>query len=93
MRADEFLVERFLKLENNLREERNKAEDLQEDFENAQGEIADFENLVHILSKRIKVTKYGVSFEFKNYIEEEKSDIDYLANYFDLDFKEEKGES
>lgn len=89
MRADEFLVERFLELEKNLREERNKAEDLQEDFENAQEEIADFENLVHILSKHINVTKYGVSFDFKNYIEEDKADIDYLANYFDVKFKEE----
>lgn len=89
MRADEFLVERFLDLEKKLREKRKQMDDLQEDFETAQEEIADFENLVHILSKYVKVSKYGVSFELRNYFEEEKADIDYLANYFDVNFEEE----
>lgn len=89
MTAEELLVERFLELEKKVLEKDNQIEDLQDDVDKAQEEIADFENLVHVLSKHINVTKYGVSFEFKNYIEEDKDDIDYLANYFDVEFKEE----
>ena len=89
MRADEFLVERFLELEKKLREKRKKIEDLQDENDYAQEELADFENLVNILSKYVKVSKYGVSIELRNYVEEEKADIDYLANYFDVEFKEE----
>ena len=83
------MVERFLELEKKLREKRKQIDDLQEDLETAQEEIADFENLAHILSKYLKVSKYGVSFELRNYYEEEKADIDYLANYFDVKFEEE----
>lgn len=89
MRADEFLVERFIELE---RKAKNLEEDLevkQDEVDTAQEELADFENLVHILSKYVKVSKYGVLFELRNYYEEEKADIDYLANYFDVDFEEE----
>lgn len=97
MRADELLVERFLELEKKYKERTkeqfDKIECLQDDFDNAQEEIADFENLVHILSKRMTVNKYGITFEFRNYVAEEKADIDYLANYFDVEFKEEKGEN
>lgn len=89
MRSDEFLVERFLELEKKLREKRKKIEELQDDVYTAQEELADFENLVHILAKHIDVTKYEVSFVFKNYIEEDKADIDYLSNYFDVELKEE----
>ena len=89
MRADELLVERFLKLEKDVREKDKQIEDLQDDVDTAQEELADFENLVHILSKYVKVSKYGVSFELRNYYEEEKADIDYLSNYFDVNFEEE----
>lgn len=89
MRADELLVERFLGLEKEVREKDKQIEDLQDDVDTAQEELADFENLVHILSKYVKVSKYGVSFELRNYYEEEKADIDYLANYFDVTFEEE----
>lgn len=92
MRADELLVERFLELEKKLELSKKIIEDLQYDNETAQEELADYENLVRILSKYLKSTKYGVSFEIKNYIEEEKADIDYLANFFELDLKEENGE-
>jgi hypothetical protein len=93
MRADELLVERFLDLEKKLREKQKQIDDLQEDVETAQEEIADFENLVHILSKYVKVSKYGVSLELRNYYEEEKADIDYLANYCDVEFEEENREN
>ena len=94
MRADELLVERFLKLEKDLVEKDKQIEDLQDDVDTAQEELADFENLVHILSKYVKVSKYGVSFELRNYYEEEKADIDYLANYFDVNFEgETQGEN
>lgn len=89
MRADEFLVERFLDLEDKLCQKQKQNEELVDQIEKAQEELADFENLVHILSKHIKVTKWGVSFDFKNFIEEDEADIDYLANYFDVEFKEE----
>lgn len=89
MRADELLVERFLELEKKLELSKKVIEDLQYDNETAQEELADYENLVRVISKYLKVTKYGVSFEIKNYIEEEKADVDYLANYFDVTFEEE----
>lgn len=89
MRADELLVERFLELEKKVLEKDKQIEDLQDDVDTAQEELADFENLVHILSKYVKVSKYGVLFELRNYYEEEKADIDYLANYFDVNFEEE----
>lgn len=94
MRSDEFLVERYLLLEKNLKAAKEKCEDLQDDIDTAQEELADFENLVHILSKHIKVNKFGVVFELKSYVEDDKADIDYLANYFDVEVKEdEQGEN
>lgn len=89
MRADELLVERFLELEKKIKEEKERFEDLQNDYDNLQEELADYANLVNILSKYIKATRYSLCFELKNYIEEEKADIEYLSNYFDVEFKEE----
>jgi phage regulator Rha-like protein len=89
MRADELLVERFLELEKKLKLAKKIIDDLKDDNETAKEELADYENLVRMLSKHLKVTKYGVFFEIKNYIEEEKADIDFLANYFDVTFEEE----
>jgi uncharacterized protein YoxC len=89
MTAEELLVERFLELERKVKELEEDIETKQDDVDTAMEELADHDNLVQILSKYIKVTKYGVSFELRNYYEEEKADIDYLANYFDVEFKEE----
>ncbi len=93
MTAEELLVDRFLELEKKIKLSKEAIKSLQEDNQSAQKEIADYTNLIFIISKYLKATKYGVSFELKNYVEEEKSDIDYLANYFDVKFKEENGEN
>lgn len=89
MRADEFLVERFQELEKKLHDMRKKNEDLQDDIDTAQEELADFENLVHILSKHLTVSEHGVSIYLSKFTTEDKADIDYLANYFDVEFEEE----
>ena len=89
MRADEFLVEKYLELEKQYAEVTQKLFESFAEQEKLTEELADFENLVHILSKHLTVTKFGVLFEFKNYIEEDKADIEYLASYFDVEFKEE----
>lgn len=89
MTAEELLVERFLELERKVKNLEEDIEIKQDEVDTAMEELADHDNLVQILSKYIKVTKYGVSFDLKNFIEDEKADIDYLYNYFDLEFDED----
>ena len=89
MRADEFLVEKYLELEKKYRGQRVQIEDLQDEVDTAQEELADFENLVHILSKHLTVSENGVSIYLSKFMTEDKADIEYLANYFDLEAEEE----
>ena len=89
MTAEELLVERFLEKEQKLEDAEMENLALEEALCDAQAEIADFERIVCIIAQRLKVSKYGVSFELKNYVAEEKADIDFLANYFDVTFEEE----
>lgn len=93
MRADEFLVERFLKMENKLKAEVGKCEELQADLEAAMEDIGDFEKLCQILAKNMKTNPYGVIFTIKNYTEDGAEDLEYLSNYFDIDLNEKNVEN
>ena len=90
MRADEFLVERYLELEKKCKALEEKIQMMEDASEEAMEEVADYDNLVHILSKYLAVNKYTVTFELKKYVDEDKSDILYLKNYFDLTEPEEE---
>lgn len=94
MRADEFLVEKYLELEGVVENLKKENERLEAEKEVLLSDLSDFDNLVHILSKHISSNKYGVLFELKRYIETDREEIEYLANYFDVEVEEEtKGEN
>lgn len=90
MTAEEFLINRYLEQEKELADIKKENAELSIALADASEEIADFEKLVEVLAKRIEVTKYGISIELKNYIADDKCDIDFLANYFEVDFDDEE---
>ena len=90
MTAEEFLINKYLEQEKELEAIKKENAELANALADASEEIADFEKLVDVLAKRVEVTKYGISIDLKNYIEDDKCDIDFLANYFEVDFDDEE---
>lgn len=82
MRADEFLVDRFIKKEKEVDDLNVKISDLENEIDLLNEELADFHNLVHILSKRLSVSEYTVAFEFTKYGKEDAADLDYVSKFF-----------
>lgn len=91
MTAEEFLVERYLKLEKSVSDLEEVIEDKEELLEQKREEILEYEELVQVLSKYIKVNDSGVCFFLSSFIEEDRADIELLAEFFELG--KEKGES
>lgn len=90
MTAEEFLINKYLEQEKELEAIKKENAELANALADASEEIADFEKLVDVLAKRVEVTKYGISIDLKNYIADDKCDIDFLANYFEVDFDDEE---
>lgn len=93
MTAEEFLVERYLKLEKKVAELEEVIEDKEEVIDFKREEISEYEELVRVLSKYIKVGELGVSFYLSKNIEEDKADIDYLSSFFEINEVEEQEEA
>jgi predicted nucleic acid-binding Zn-ribbon protein len=88
MTAEEFLVECYKQLKEDFDEANKTIEELREDIDGKNDKISNYENLIYVLQKHISVDKYGISIEFRNYKAEDKDDIEYLKDYFDVDFSE-----
>ena len=91
MTAEELLVERYLELEKKAADLEEIIEDKVELLEQKRDEVADYENLVSVLKIHLKKNEYGIFIEFKNYIEADKDDLDFLCDFFEL--WEEKAEN
>jgi hypothetical protein len=91
MTAEELLVERYLELEKKVAGLEEVIEDKEELLEQKRDEIFEYENLVSVLKKHLKRDKYGITIEFKSYIEEDREDIEFLSEFFELG-EETKGE-
>ena len=92
MRADEFVVERLIQTEKKVSDLEEVVEDLNEMLAIKRGELIEYQNLVEILKKRFKQDKYGISIELKNYIEDDKEDIEFVKAFLETD-KEESAEN
>lgn len=92
MTAEEFLVERYLKLEKKVADLEEVIEDKEEVIDFKRDEISEYEELVRVLSKYIKVGELGVNFYLSKNIEEDKADIDYLSSFFEINDVEEQEE-
>lgn len=90
MTAEEFLIDRYLKQEEEIECIKKENAELSIALADASEEISDFEKLVEVLCKHLEVTKYGISIDLKNYIADDKCDIDFLSNYFEVDFEDEE---
>lgn len=90
MTAEEFLVEKYLAMEKKVKEMEEVIEDKDETIEQKRDEISEYENLIAILKKRLKKNEYGISIEFKNYYEEDREDIEFLRDFFELGIKGRK---
>ena len=90
MTAEEFLINKYLEQEKELDDLKKENAELANALSDASEEIADFEKLVEVISNRLEVNKYGISMELKNYLADDKCDIDFLANYFEVDFEDEE---
>lgn len=91
MTAEEFLVERYLKLEKKVADLEEVIEDKEELIDFKREEISEYEELVRVLSKYIKVGEFGVNFYLSKNIEEDKADIEYLSSFFEIsEFKEKE---
>jgi hypothetical protein len=90
MTADEFLVERYLKLEKTVEELEEVIDDKDELLDQKREEILEYQELVQVLSKYIKVNDSGVCFFLSNFIDDDRADIELLAEFFELG--KEKGE-
>jgi hypothetical protein len=88
MTAEELIVKKFLDMERNigaleeqLESERKEAE---ENRISLLSELADLDNVIHTLSKYVKVDEFSVTFELKKYIEEDAADIEYIKKFFSI---------
>ena len=88
MRSDEFVVERLLSAEKKIEDLEEVVEDLNEMLACKRGEILEYKNFFEILKKRVKKDKYGIAIEFKNYIEDDKDDIEFVKAFFEIDKNE-----
>ena len=84
MTAEELLVERYLELEKKVEGLEKVVECNEEFIEQERDEISEYENLVSVLKKHLKKNEYGITIEFKNYIKEDKDDLDFLYDFFEL---------
>lgn len=84
MTAEELLVERFIAMEKKVADLEEVIEDKEELLDEKRDEVADYENLVSVLKKHLKKNEYGIFIEFRNYIEEDKDDLDFLCDFFEL---------
>jgi hypothetical protein len=92
MTAEEFLVERYLKLEKKVADLEEVIDDKEELIDFKREEISEYEELVRVLSKYIKVSELGVNFYLSKNIEEDKADIEYLSSFFEINEVEEREE-
>lgn len=82
MTAEEYIVEKIKDLEKSIAI--SNAE-----LEGAKKKLREYETLVETLARRIAVNRFGVVFEFKNYENDHKSEIDnVLSKFFDVTEKE-----
>ena len=88
MTAEEFVVDCYKQLKKDFDGAIKIIDELREDIEDKNEEISQYENLVSVLQKHISVDKYGINIEFRNYKAEDKDDIEYLKDYFDVEFAE-----
>lgn len=93
MRADEFVVERYIEAEKKLLKKDIEIEELEEQLEEVKEELADYTQLVHILSKYLKPREGSFYIYMSKYCEEEKLDMEYLANFFNLEPEEAEEEN
>ena len=89
MTAEEFVVDCYKQLKKDFDEATKIINDLREDIEDKNEEISQYENLVSVLQNHLSVDKYGIiNIEFRNFKAEDKDDIEYLKDYFDVEFAE-----
>ena len=88
MTAEEFVVDCYKQLRKDFEDAMKIIDELREDIEDKNEEISQYENLVSVLQNHISVDKYGITIDFRNYKSEDKDDIEYLKDYFDVDLEE-----
>jgi hypothetical protein len=94
MTAEELLVERFLELERQAKDAKEAICNLEEEAAELREELEKYETLIAVLCSHLKNTPYGVSIDFKNYVEEDREDIEFLKDFFAIsEDKEENAES
>lgn len=81
MRADEFLVARYLDMEKRCRELEKKLEKSADREEALAEELADYDQLVQILQNHVKEHSYGVEIYFATMRENDIQDLDYVKSY------------
>lgn len=91
MRADEFLVERYIDMEKRCNTLNKELEQSSEREEAMAEELADYEQFTHILQKHVKVHSYGVEIYFSTSREEDVHDLDYVKSFLNFN-NPEKGE-
>ena len=88
MTAEELIVKRYLEMERKMDALEEQFESYKKEVEENRisllSEIADFENVLHTLSKYVKVDEFSVTFELKKYIEEDAADIEYIKKFFSI---------
>ena len=93
MRADEFVVERYIEAEKKLLKKDIEIEELEEQLEEVKEELADYTRLVYILSKYLKPSEGSFYIYISKYCEEEKLDIEFLENFFHIEHKQVEEEN
>lgn len=88
MTAEEYLVDCYKQLKKEFDSAITLVENLREEIEEKNEEIIQYENLVSVIQKHLSSDKYGIDISFRNYKSEDKDDIEYLKDYFDVDFEE-----
>ena len=88
MTAEEFVVDCYKQLKKDFTEQLKSLTSCVRTLRTKNEEISKYENLVSVLQKHISVDKYGINIEFRNYKAEDKDDIEYLKDYFDVEFAE-----
>ncbi len=90
MRADEFLVERFLEKEAKIAELEDEIKQLEEDLDVLAEENAEYARFVEIISKYARETGYSFEIFIKNYENGAEEVIDFVKNIIGFSGKKDE---
>ena len=85
MRADEYVVEELFAAKAKIAELEEEIESLQDDLNISAEEILGYERLIDVLSKYSTNGTYNFNISLKNYIAEEKNDIDFIKSFIHVE--------